>query len=254
MSFRPDPVPPDMDRLKSSLLKSGIQADNNPLFQVITQLIDAVRRNQIITNNNITAAGGTGSVTEDYLTHSDESVALPNSRNLIAGTNITFNDATPNERTIAAVGSGDVVGPGSAVDGNIALFDGTTGKLIKDALEGILDTISQAEAEAGTATTRRIFTAERVKQAIEALAALPGETYITVDDESIPLPNSRRLLAGANITFNDVTPNERTISAAGGGGSEAGYWSPLVLSLGVGDSEMVISDTGAPFIIWIPTP
>ena len=29
-------------------------------------------------------------------------------------------------------GSGDVVGPSSAVDGNIVLFDGTTGKLIKD--------------------------------------------------------------------------------------------------------------------------
>lgn len=30
-------------------------------------------------------------------------------------------------------GSGDVVGPGVAVDGNAAVFDGTTGKLIKDA-------------------------------------------------------------------------------------------------------------------------
>jgi len=29
-------------------------------------------------------------------------------------------------------GSGDVVGPGSAVDGNIATFDGVTGKLLKD--------------------------------------------------------------------------------------------------------------------------
>lgn len=34
---------------------------------------------------------------------------------------------------IAANGSGDVVGPASAVDGEIALFDGITGKLIKSA-------------------------------------------------------------------------------------------------------------------------
>ncbi len=34
---------------------------------------------------------------------------------------------------------------------------------------------------------------------------------------------------------------------------EAGYWSPLVLSLAPGDSEMVLSDTGAPYMIWVPT-
>jgi hypothetical protein len=32
----------------------------------------------------------------------------------------------------AGSGTGDVVGPGSAVDGNLAVFDGTSGKLIKD--------------------------------------------------------------------------------------------------------------------------
>lgn len=32
---------------------------------------------------------------------------------------------------IAAVGSGDVVGPASATDGAVAFFDGTTGKLLK---------------------------------------------------------------------------------------------------------------------------
>lgn len=46
---------------------------------------------------------GTGSAATndlDYLTHSDESVALPNSRRLLAGTNVTFDDSVPNERTI----------------------------------------------------------------------------------------------------------------------------------------------------------
>src|ERR1041384_6005574 len=31
-----------------------------------------------------------------------------------------------------ATGSGDVVGPDSATDGNLAVFDGTSGKIIKD--------------------------------------------------------------------------------------------------------------------------
>jgi hypothetical protein len=34
-------------------------------------------------------------------------------------------------------GSGDVVGPGSSVNNNVALFDGTTGKLIKDGAKGL---------------------------------------------------------------------------------------------------------------------
>ena len=42
-------------------------------------------------------------------------------------------------------GSGDVVGPGSAVDENIAVFDSTTGKLIKDGL------ITKAQVQANTA-------------------------------------------------------------------------------------------------------
>lgn len=36
-------------------------------------------------------------------------------------------------------GSGDVVGPASAVGGNLVLFDGNTGKLVKDSGVGILD-------------------------------------------------------------------------------------------------------------------
>lgn len=46
----------------------------------------------------------------------------------------------------------------------------------------------------------------------------PNLTYLTEADESGDLPNSRALLAGTNITFDDSVPNERTINAAGGGG------------------------------------
>lgn len=64
---------------------------------------------------------------------------------LVAGTNITI---TPNDGadtiTIAATGgggggSGDVVGPASAVDNHIARYDGTTGKLIQDSAASIDD-------------------------------------------------------------------------------------------------------------------
>lgn len=42
----------------------------------------------------------------DYLTFSDESAGLPNSRNLIAGTGITFDDTVANQRTISAPSAG----------------------------------------------------------------------------------------------------------------------------------------------------
>jgi hypothetical protein len=53
---------------------------------------------------------------------------------LTAGTNITITNGS-GTITIAATGTGtgDVVGPGSATNGNFVLFDGTTGKLIKGA-------------------------------------------------------------------------------------------------------------------------
>jgi hypothetical protein len=53
---------------------------------------------------------------------------------LTAGTNITITNGS-GTITISATGTGtgDVVGPGSATDGDFVLFDGATGKLIKGA-------------------------------------------------------------------------------------------------------------------------
>jgi len=47
---------------------------------------------------------------------------------------------------------------------------------------------------------------------------ISGETFITANDETGTLINSRRLNAGTNISFNTSTPGILTISASGGGG------------------------------------
>lgn len=52
-----------------------------------------------------------------------------------------------------------------------AVQGSTTKKLTATQLLAVQATISQADAEAGTATDRKTWTAERVKQAIEALAS-----------------------------------------------------------------------------------
>ena len=84
------------------------------------------------------ATGGTPII----LYHSTTASAVPSNTNLAAGElglNIADmklyceNDSgTVTLLASAAGASGDVVGPSSAVDNNIAIFDGTTGKLIQD--------------------------------------------------------------------------------------------------------------------------
>lgn len=44
-----------------------------------------------------------------------------------------------------------------------------------------------------------------------------SDTYLTENDETATLANSRRVLAGTGITFDDTTPNVRTISATTSG-------------------------------------
>lgn len=59
------------------------------------------------------------------------STALTGAVTLSAGANVTLSQVGQ-DISIAAAGSGDVVGPASAVDSNFASFDTTTGKLLKD--------------------------------------------------------------------------------------------------------------------------
>jgi hypothetical protein len=75
----------------------------------------------------------------------------------------------------------------------------------------LIATVSQAEAEAGTATTRRIWTAERVKQAITALA--PGLT-IPVDAKTaaytVTASDARNLIDATSGTWTLTLPAAAT--------------------------------------------
>jgi hypothetical protein len=53
--------------------------------------------------------GSSAPANEDFLTSSDETATLPNSRQLLAGTNVTFDTATPGELTVNAAGGGSSV-------------------------------------------------------------------------------------------------------------------------------------------------
>jgi hypothetical protein len=102
------------------------------------------------------ANGGTGqsSYTDGQLLIGNTSTGLLSKSTLTAGSNITITNGN-GSITIAstASGSGDVVGPSSSTDSQIALFDSTTGKLIKAATTtGLLKASSGVIAAAVSST------------------------------------------------------------------------------------------------------
>jgi hypothetical protein len=92
----------DFNTLIASLNNSRIATENNALYQTIFQLIKRA------TDLKATISGSILDINEiiavindlDFLTWSDESVQLPNSRRLIAGDNVTFDDTVANQRTV----------------------------------------------------------------------------------------------------------------------------------------------------------
>lgn len=150
----------------------------------------------------------------------------------------------------------DVI-PVKKVPGGLAEF-GATDKVPAEnlpATEWVAETVSQAEAEAGTATTRRAWTAQRVRQAIAAWWAASamktkldgiatGATANSADATLLARSNhtgtqaastisdltevtqdvvGAMIVAGSNVsvTYDDVA-GALTISASGGGGSVVG--------------------------------
>jgi hypothetical protein len=64
-------------------------------------------------------------------------------------------------------------------------------------------------------------------------ADLSGLAFLTENDETALAPNSRRLAAGLNVTFDTATPGILTINATGGGGGYGGVVDGIVAGLGI---------------------
>lgn len=124
------PQQPDLNRLLSILNTSGIQNENSALYQVIKQLINAIKQLQGIivanvdsTNLDITALAERD---EPFLSH-DVPSNLTNYRRLLAGLNITFDDTVANERTINGASAGsqwDVLTDGDLIETELIFADG----------------------------------------------------------------------------------------------------------------------------------
>jgi hypothetical protein len=98
----------NLDKLLTWLNQSTLQTNNPPLYQLLKTLVAAIREFQAEqTAINESTSGGISTLSDlDLLTHTDESASLPYSRQLIAGTNVSFDDSVINERTINSTGGG----------------------------------------------------------------------------------------------------------------------------------------------------
>ena len=114
MAFQKPKKQPEFADLKGILAQTQ---ENNSLYQTLFVLIDRLSQMKVVTaeqleeiNNSISSSETIINITANkkatYHTKDDETLNLPNSWQLLAGTNITFDDTVPNKRTINASGSG----------------------------------------------------------------------------------------------------------------------------------------------------
>jgi hypothetical protein len=124
-----------------------------------------------LTYTSVLGGGGGaswGSITGTLSAQTDLQTALDGKQPIDA--DLTALAAAGNSAVLAATTEAFLVADGTKLDGIAA--EATVGATWGSNVAGQPAVISQAEAEAGVATTERIFTAERVNQAIQALA--PG--------------------------------------------------------------------------------
>ena len=130
-------------------------------------------------------------------------------------------------------GSGDVVGPASSVTDRIVLFNGTTGKIIKDSGFTIADlqadSITAVTISAGTATVNcnsgknKNFTLSMTANATLAVSSLAGagkvtefEMQITQDatgGSTLTLPATFKALGGSDTAISSTANSVTVLSA-----------------------------------------
>jgi molybdopterin converting factor small subunit len=126
MAFQKPKVQPNFATLKSTLAQ--VKSKDNALYQTIQILIERLMQFQGITvetegdindsiNNVNSVVNNLADKTRTYITGDDEVLNLPNSLQLLAGTNITFDTTVPNKLTLNV---------SAAVDDYVVLSDGVT--------------------------------------------------------------------------------------------------------------------------------
>ena len=173
----------------SNVVMSTIQGIDLPLISLSSGITGTLGVNN----------GGTGqtSFSNGQLLIGNTTGSTLNKATLTAGTNITI---TNGSGTISIAAAGNVAGPASSTANNFALFDGTTGKLVKGSSWNQVDT--DIKGPSGTSSMLHGFVY------IPAGSSNPTGTPINVTGSNVPMyfnTNSNTLHIHNGTTWKSVT-------------------------------------------------
>ena len=111
-------------------------------------------------------------------------------------------------QAIAALGSGDVVGPASCVDATIPLFDGTTGKLLKISPVSITVDGNISLPDFKTIDGRDLNVDGAKLDGIEANSTsdMTGAEIVAAYEATVPLASQAEMETGTSATVKRVSP------------------------------------------------
>lgn len=214
-------------KLAASDLKTYVTLSDAEIKTALENNVDT----NTITDAEATVLGNTSGINTGDMSDADVKTAYENN----ADSN-EFSDAEQTKLAGVATGAtantGDVVGPASAIDNSIPVYDSTTGKLIKAGSGGTLT--SGALAVASVDTTEGMTSRESARYTTQTALGITGAVAWNMAEEpsavmTSPTANVTLTISGgavnakAQLQFLQHASTARTLTIAGGDGYTA-YW------------------------------
>lgn len=143
-------------------------------------------------------------------------------------------------------GSGDVVGPASATDSAVALFDSTTGKLLKDSGETIASLRSIPQNSQSTAYT--LVLSDAGKHILHPSADTTARIMTIPANSSVPFPIGTAVTFvnqnGAGAMTIAITTDTMRLAGAGTTGSRTLAANGVATAIKLTSTEWIISGVG----------